>query len=81
MAPHETSLKDPLAQLRLTIGTHDEEVGAKSHCLRHQKMTHLLSFGRQTLYLYLRAESRQSACDVRPRLLTVTLSLALIVNE
>src|SRR6267143_779693 len=73
--------KHPLAQLGLTIGTHDEEVGAKSHCLRQQKVTHPLSIGRQTLYLYLRAESRQAACDVRPRLLTVTLSLALIVND
>jgi hypothetical protein len=33
------------------------------------------------LHLYLRAESRQAARDVRPRLLAVTLWLPLIVND
>jgi len=65
----------------VTIGAHDEEIGAKFHCLRQQKMTYVFSFGRQTLHLYLRAETRQAACDLRPCLLTVTRSLALIVND
>jgi hypothetical protein len=33
------------------------------------------------LHLYLWTESRQAACDVRPRLVTVTLSLPLVVND
>jgi hypothetical protein len=65
----------------VTVRAHDEEIGAKSHRLREQKMTYVFSFGRQTLHLYLRAESRQAARDVRPRLLTVTCPLALIVND
>jgi hypothetical protein len=44
-------------------------------------VTYVLSSGRQTLHLYLRTESRQAARDVRPRLLTVTFSLLLIVND
>jgi len=44
-------------------------------------LTYVFSFGRQRLHLYSRAESRQAACDFRPRLLTVTRSLALMVND
>jgi hypothetical protein len=33
------------------------------------------------LHLYLRAETRQAACDVHPWLMTVTLSLSLFVND
>jgi hypothetical protein len=68
-------------QFGLTKGAHNEEIGAKGGCLRQQKMTHLVPFGRQTLYLYLRAVMRQVECDVGPRLLTVTCSLALTVND
>jgi len=53
----------------------------KATALRQQKVTYVLSSGRQTLHLYLRTESRQAARDVRPRLLTVTFSLLLIVND
>jgi hypothetical protein len=65
----------------VTIGAHDKKIGAKGACLRQQKVTHLLSSGLQTLHLYLRAKSREAAYDFRPRLLTVTLSLPLIVND
>src|SRR5258708_4525449 len=54
-------------------------IGTKGDCLRQQKVAYVSR--RQTLHLHLRAESRQAACDLRPRLLTVTRSLALIVND
>jgi hypothetical protein len=65
----------------VTIGAHNKQICAKGRCLRQQKVTHLLAAGRQKLYVYFRAVKRQVACDVRPGLLTVTFSLALIVND
>ncbi len=65
----------------MTVRAHDEEIGAKGLCLREQQVAHVLSFGRHTLDLDLHAEVRQAAGDLRPRLLTVTCLLALIVND
>jgi hypothetical protein len=65
----------------VTIGAHDDEIGAEGQCLRQQKVPHAMSSGRQTPYLHLRAVTCQVACDVRPRLLPVTRSVALMVND
>jgi hypothetical protein len=64
----------------VAIGAYDEEIGEKGQRLRQQKLPHLLSSGRQTFYLYLHTVMHQVECDIRPRLLTVTSPLALIVN-
>jgi hypothetical protein len=68
-------------QFGLTVGAHHEQIGTKSRCLRQQEMTHILTTGRQALYFNPRAVTHQVACDIRPRLLSVTSSLVLIIND
>ena len=61
----------PLAQVGVTIGAHDDEIGTESGGLRQQKVTHIFSSGRQASYLDSHAVTRQMAGDVRTRLLAV----------
>src|SRR5260370_26792264 len=71
----------PLSQVRVTIGAHDEEIGAESGGLRQQQATHIFSAGCEASYLDMRAVTRQVARDVRPWVLAVTFRAALMVDD
>src|SRR5258708_39402394 len=68
---------NPLVQAGVTIGAHDDEIGAEIGGLRQQNTAYVLSVGRQAAYLHLHAGPRQVAPDIPPRLPSVTPPVAL----
>jgi hypothetical protein len=65
----------------VAIRAHNEQIGAEGRCLRQQNPTHVLTARRQKLDVHFRAVKQQVACDVSPRLLTVTFPLVLRIND
>src|SRR5258708_25755722 len=70
----------PLAQVRVAISTHDDEIGAESGSLRQQKAADVFSARRKASYLNLRPVMRQVARNVCPRLLAIT-RVTLMVDD
>ena len=83
LAQHRTcdATENPLAQIGVAIGAHDDEIGAKSCSLRQQKPAHFFSAGRHTSHLHLRAMTCQVARDVRTWFLAMIRRVAFMVDD
>jgi hypothetical protein len=66
--------------LRVAIGTHYDEIGAKISSLRQQKPPNVLPSRRNTSYFHTRTVTGQVSRDVCPRILTVTW-VALMIGD